>query len=302
MLLDGATIFHVNVNCVDLERSLQFYRDGLGLSEATRTAPLAVQNGTAFGLDAALWDAWILVGDRGFSGGAVDLLQWIQPEPVDSPPRSLCETGWQRIGVMVPDIHAASAAAVRHGGVAWSEPFDTGDTEGAGSLQLCFVSDPDGTTVELINAGIGPRLAFIGMTCANLERSVSFYTQLGFRETLRVDASRPTGDHLRIAGPVAMHEVLMAAPSGDVALLLAGFTVPSGRIVEPRPANAVGMWRVAMLIDDLDAAYAGLELANIPILSAPVSMLMGPGLPELRFVCFRGPDGEVVELIERPAG
>jgi hypothetical protein len=30
-------------------------------------------------------------------------------------------------------------------------------------------------------------------------------------------------------------------------------------------------------------------------------MSMGPGLPELRFVCFAGPDGEVLELIEQPA-
>jgi hypothetical protein len=29
-------------------------------------------------------------------------------------------------------------------------------------------------------------------------------------------------------------------------------------------------------------------------------MSMGPGLPELRFVCFPGPDGEVIELIEEP--
>ena len=30
-------------------------------------------------------------------------------------------------------------------------------------------------------------------------------------------------------------------------------------------------------------------------------MAMGPGLPELRFLCFAGPDGEVLELIEQPA-
>jgi len=29
-------------------------------------------------------------------------------------------------------------------------------------------------------------------------------------------------------------------------------------------------------------------------------MAMGPGLPELDFVCLRGPDYEVIELIEQP--
>ena len=44
------------------------------------------------------------------------------------------------------------------------------------------------------------------------------------------------------------------------------------------------------------------ELAELGIetISPPVAMAMGPGLPVLRFVCFAGPDGEVLELIEQP--
>jgi len=37
--------FHVNVNCSDLERSLAFYRDLLGLTASTRTKPEAPQDG-----------------------------------------------------------------------------------------------------------------------------------------------------------------------------------------------------------------------------------------------------------------
>ena len=47
--------------------------------------------------------------------------------------------------------------------------------------------------------------------------------------------------------------------------------------------------------------YCGAGSLGIETISAPVTMAMGPGLPELRFVCFRGPDDEVVELIEQPA-
>ena len=301
MLLDGATVFHVNVNCSDLERSRGFYCDGLGLSEGIRTTPDAAQDGTAFGVDKSLWDAWILVGDRGFDGGAIDLLEWKQPLPSGSPPAALNETGWQRIGLMVTDIEAAKTQAVRHGGMAWSEPFHTGEIGDAASLQLCFVSDPDGVAIELIHAGIGPRVAFIGMTCADLDRSVAFYAALGFRESLRVDASRPAGDHLRIDGPVVMQEILMSAPGGgDVALLLAGFTTPATVVNTPRPANALGAWRVAMLVDDVDVACGALRESSVALISEPVEMSMGPGLPDLRFMCFRGPDGEVVELIERP--
>jgi hypothetical protein len=36
----------------------------------------------------------------------------------------------------------------------------------------------------------------------------------------------------------------------------------------------------------------------VGLLSDAQAMSMGPGLPELRFVCLRGPDHEVIELIE----
>ena len=60
------------------------------------------------------------------------------------------------------------------------------------------------------------------------------------------------------------------------------------------------MWRTALLVPALDDACAALRAAGVDLLSDPQSMSMGPGLPDLRFVCFRGPDAEVLELIEQP--
>ena len=98
-----------------------------------------------------------------------------------------------------------------------------------------------------------------------------------------------------------MVEVLMRAPGGgDVHLMLVGFAEPSVRPNPPRAANTIGMWRAALLLPDLDRAAAALRAAGVALLSDPQSMSMGPGLPELRFVCFRGPDQEVIELIEQP--
>ena len=264
MVLGDATVFHVNVNCSDLDRSVTFYRDGLGLTQGTRTAPERPQSGAAFGLDRAWWDAWILVGDRGFEGGAIDLLQWLEPTPIGIAPQSLLEPGWQRIGVVVADIDAALASAVQQGGTAWSEPFDT---DGEGSLRLCFVSDPDGVAIELIAGGVGPRLAFVGMTCADLERSLVFYETLGFTQQLRVAASRESSAHLRIEGRTAMQEILLApAGGGEVSLLLAGFTEPNVVDAPVRAANTLGCWRVALLVDDLDIACAALSSLGVVLL------------------------------------
>ena len=75
MSFGDARLFHVNVNCSDLERSRQFYTEGLGLDIGARTAPEVAQPGEAFGLERARWDASILLGPRGYDGGAIDLLQ-----------------------------------------------------------------------------------------------------------------------------------------------------------------------------------------------------------------------------------
>ena len=61
------------------------------------------------------------------------------------------------------------------------------------------------------------------------------------------------------------------------------------------------MWRAALLLPDLDRAVSALRGAEVEMLSGLSQVMsMGPGLPELRFVCFRGPDHEVIELIEEP--
>ena len=83
--------------------------------------------------------------------------------------------------------------------------------------------------------------------------------------------------------------------------ILVGFRTPTCDRTDARGASTLGMWRCAFLVADLGAAVAELARQGIATISAPVAMEMGPGLPTLRFVCFRGPDHEVVELIEQPA-
>ncbi len=298
-MLDGARIFHVNVNCSNLARSRAFYVDGCGLSEGVRTTPVETQSGVAFGLDRARWDAWILVGANGFDGGTVDLLEWQEPPPAGRPPTALFEAGFQRIGLNVPDLDAAITRACALGGVAWSEPL-THQIPTGGAVRIVLMSDPDGTAIELVESDAS-RLSFVSVTCGDLERSVAFYTKLGFRERTRFPTTTTSSAHLRVDGPVSMVEVLMTAPGrGEVHLMLVGFEQPSVRATTPRPANALGMWRAALLLPDLDRAIAALRAQQIALISAAQSMSMGPGLPALRFVCLRGPDEEVIELIETP--
>jgi catechol 2,3-dioxygenase-like lactoylglutathione lyase family enzyme len=300
MTLDGARIFHVNVNCADLERSRRFYADGLGLDAAARTTPERAQDGSAFGLAGdVLWDAWILTGEHGFDGGAIDLLEWKQPPPTGRPPRALNERGFQRVAVQVPDLDAAVAGVRAHGGTVLGPPFEHANADGS-AIRLAVVRDPDGTAIQCVEGG-GPRLSFVAVTCADLARSVAFYRALGFNEVARFPSERDDGAHLGIDGRVATEEVVLAAPGGgEVLLMLVGFDRPTVADEGARPANALGMWRVALVVDDLDAALRTVVTPDVTPLSRPATLEMGNGLPALRFVCFPGPDREIVELIERP--
>jgi Lactoylglutathione lyase and related lyases len=281
-MLDGARIFHLNINCSNLAASRAFYVEGIGLVEGVRTTPDEVQPGTAFGLDRARWDAWILVGANGFDGGAIDLLEWHEPRPTGAPPTDVVEAGFQRVGVNVSDRDLAIANIGALDPTVLGEP--TGPLLDGRPVRRELVRDPDGVAVELIE-GPSTRLSFIAVTCSDVKRSVAFYRALGFHELDRT----------------ADREVPMEAPDrGEVQLRLTGFEVPTVRPGAPRPANALGMWRAALLLSDLDGAVSALRAAGIELISDPQSMSMGPGIPDLRFVCFRGPDHEVIELIESP--
>jgi catechol 2,3-dioxygenase-like lactoylglutathione lyase family enzyme len=297
--MDDARIFHVNVNCSDLERSRAFYADAFGLDAAVRTAPPTAQPGTAFGLDRAWWDAWILVGANAFEGGAIDLLEWREPRPVGAPPASFLECGFQRVGIGVPDLDAAVDRIGRLGGSVWSEPTAHALPDGS-HVRLVMANDPDGTAIECIE-GSATRVSFVAVCCSDLEYSLAFYRALGFEERARFASDTADAAHLHLPGPMGMDEIMLSAPGGgEVRLVLVGFRVPHARRVPARPANALGMWRTALLVGDLDAACAELAALHIAMLAPIVEMQMGPGLPALRFVCFRGPDHEVIELIEQP--
>ncbi len=296
----GARIFHVNVNCRDLERARRFYVDGIGLTVGAHTTTEHAQDGVAFGLDKARWDALILVGANGFAGGAIDLLEWQEPAPVGAAPASVTERGFQRLGLRVPDLDATIAHINQHGGATWSGPLEHGT--GGHTVRVVIGTDPDGTVFELIEGDVGPALMFAAIACVDLGASTAFYERLGFSEVGRFSVERDDAAHLHVDGPVAMDEVVLAAPGGgEVSVILVGFRVPGIVHAAARPANTIGMGRLALLVPDLDAAVAALDQFGIATMSRPVAMAMGEGLPDLRFVCFRGPDGEVIELIEQPA-
>jgi len=292
-------VFHLNVNCSDLGRSLAFYGDALGLTAGTHTVPPA-QPGAAFGLDVAQWDAWILNDDRRFGGVAVDLLQWLEPKPVGTPPLPN-QLGFARLGFTTADLDATHARLRDAGAARLTEPHEV-TMEGAPTMRTFVATDPDGTAIEFVS-GNAERFSFVAVNCSDLDRSVAFYSDvLGFHPRVRF-APGPRDETALGLGPGAEWEMAyLDDPRGD-----ARFAVDLVQWKSPAPtghpsseANRLGPFRMALMTDDIDRDYADLSARGVACMTPPAVLDMGPGLPMLRALLFPDPDGTMLELIETP--
>jgi catechol 2,3-dioxygenase-like lactoylglutathione lyase family enzyme len=305
MPIGASHVFHLNVNCSDLDRSLTFYRDAIGLTAGAHTVPPA-QPGAAFGLDVAQWDAWILNDDRGIGAGvAVDLLQWLRPTPVGTPPLPN-QLGFARLGFTTADLdatHARVASAVARLGGAGRVTEPHGVTmDGAPTMRTFVGADPDGTAFEFVS-GNAERFSFVAINCSDLDRSAAFYSDvLGFHERIRFAPGPRDETGLGLGTDAEWEMAYLDDPRGDgtfaIDLVEWKRPLPTGR--PSNEANRLGPFRLALMTDDIDRDDAELRSLGVEPITPPAELDMGPGLPRLRALLFPDPDGTILELIETP--
>jgi catechol 2,3-dioxygenase-like lactoylglutathione lyase family enzyme len=143
-------------------------------------------------------------------------------------------------------------------------------------------------------------LVHVNVNCSDYDRSLAFYQLLGFRELWRV----PERNTAEVAAAVGMPPYRVKG----ALIALEGATHPLVIDLlewkEPRDESApyphlyhYGIARIALATDDLDGDVAKLAAAGAQFLSEPASMPPSSG-SRARFVCFRDPDGTVLELVE----
>jgi catechol 2,3-dioxygenase-like lactoylglutathione lyase family enzyme len=294
-------VVHCNVNCSDLERSLGFYRDLLGLSPVTRTAPESPQPGAAFGLEHAQWDAWILGDARGIEGVAIDLLEWQVPPPTGTPYPAANVLGFARLGLTTSDIDAAHERLVAAGVDCYGAPHDV-EVEGVPSMRAFVCTDPDGTLIELMS-GHTDRFSVAIVNCTDLDRSTEFYADvLGFMPLARFASGPRDGSGLRMGPDIDWEMAYLDDPRGsfDFAVDLVQWKRPPGAGTPYAAANNLGIYRMAMLTDDIDGAYDALRDRGVRCVTPPATLEMGPRVPPLKALMFSDPDGTTLELIEVP--
>jgi glyoxylase I family protein len=143
-------------------------------------------------------------------------------------------------------------------------------------------------------------MVHFNINCSDYDRSLAFYGVLGFREIWRV----PERNTVEVAAAVGMPPYRV---KGGL-LALDGVSPPVVidllQWLEPHDASApyphlyhYGIARVALASSDLDADMSRLRAAGAEFISEPAQMPAGSG-SRARFVCFKDPDGTVLELVE----
>jgi catechol 2,3-dioxygenase-like lactoylglutathione lyase family enzyme len=303
MPLDVAGFAHVNLNCADLARSRRFYEDAFGLRAVVHTNP-EPQDCSAFGLsEPGQWDAWMLTHEGIPAGCAIDLLEWRRPRPVGAPDAEPGRLGLRALGFEVPDLDVARARIATLGGRA-SAPEAQLALAGAKPARVCAGLDPDGVPLWL-RAASRPRLAFVELACSDLERSLGFLREvLGMESASPQETESVPGAGLGLEAPARWSAEALALP-GDpegfrVALTRWERPAPHGR--PPAEPHRLGLYRMALLVRDLDRSHRELRSLGVAGLTAPVSLELGPACPapRCRALFFRDPDGACLELIEVP--
>ncbi len=305
MSLPLLSTVHVNANCSNLERSLAFYHDLVGLTPLSHTKPLP-QEGRGFGLEGPVqWDAHLLHDERGARGPGVDLLEWRRPRPVGHPAATANQLGLYRLCLSHPDLDALYARLHRAGVPTASPPVSMPLDPASGLAVRFFCSfDPDGTCVEFIEQPGPLRLLHVNVNCRDLDRSSEWYREvLGLTPLLgRSQPGEVDGAGLGFPGTCRFRADFLAIPGRtDLVVDLLEWLDPKPTGAPAHEANRLGWFRLAYLVEDARACCAELDRLGVAH-SGPCWLDMGPEIPiaGLHAVFFRDPDGTCLELIERP--
>ena len=138
---------HFGICVTDLERSMRFYCDGLGFEPAER---YDLEDWPDSGLDRGLevQGPVKLISQFIRSGGmGIELLFFASPTPSGTPSATRGQIGITHLSFYVDDVDVAVAKLVECGGTLLE------NTRSNPGVDLVFLTDPDGTRVELMKSG-----------------------------------------------------------------------------------------------------------------------------------------------------
>ena len=143
-------------------------------------------------------------------------------------------------------------------------------------------------------------LVHVNINCSDFDLSLKFYELLGFKKIIDV----PETNTREVAAAVGMPPykvkgALLILQNSRTPLIidLLEWQKPSDNRPPYPHLYHLGIARIALATDDLNSDIAFLKSHGIEFLSEPAKVQMN-NQPEARFVCFKDPDGTILELVE----
>jgi glyoxylase I family protein len=141
-----AGLDHVSVTVSDLDRSLRFYQELLGLPLLSRGEITAPHLDQIIGLDQPVTLRWAELDLR--NGQILELFQYVEPKGEPLVQRT-ADPGSSHFALRVDDVHQLHARLTESGVTCRSQPVQIPSGDWAGARAV-YVLDPDGATVELV--------------------------------------------------------------------------------------------------------------------------------------------------------
>ena len=144
------SIFHININCTNFERSFEFYRK-LGfkmIRDLGEGALRKINPGLRLPIEARARAVLMILGDDPRST-RIDLIEWKDPRTEGRAYPNLLHAGMARIALRTKTLREDYAALKAQGIEFWGEPIMMKLKSGKEEGFVCC-EDPDGTVIELI--------------------------------------------------------------------------------------------------------------------------------------------------------
>lgn len=141
-------LHHVGITVKDLDASIHFYHDVLGLEFSNEPSPWFEGEalGRAVGIDgnASLRQVSLSLGDT-----TLELLEYRDPPSETTGPLASNDRGASHVAFLVDDIEAAKAT-LEAKGIRFNSPVNVVDEGVLAGWRWVYFSDPDGYPLELV--------------------------------------------------------------------------------------------------------------------------------------------------------
>ncbi|WP_156764360.1 MULTISPECIES: VOC family protein [unclassified Mycobacterium] len=284
--VQATRFLHVNLNTALPDASVNWYTSQLGLRVGMKTLS-RIENTRGMGFDHPTEvNARFAFDHRGGRRAlALEIVEWLTPPTVDYGAVDHEALGIAAIGFLVPTAHPLFQSSPR------TRRLLGNDGE---QLVAATVVDPDGVHVELVADPTveAPEFSYARINTHDIGRSVAFYETIGFTPR----GGRRNATWQSAAGPGRAVEIqALRLPGGaDFSLQL---TTSSSERDAGRTANARGLFRIALAVDDIEAAVKAARASHIEA-SDPAWVPL-PDTPRegIDASFFSDPQGVMVEFV-----